>query len=363
MSRPLHIVSVNQDPGINPARKKGAAVHLRAMREAFRCLGAEVTEIDEPEPLRLREILPQSADCGPIGLIYERYALGRSEAARFASEQRIPYALEVNAPLAEEQATWRGKAESERDRNEDAITFGVAGFVAAVSSQVAAYAVARGAAPGSVFLCPNGIDTRLFKPSAVQGRSPPLRLPESAFVLGFHGRERPWHGFGLLVDATAELLKRGRRVHLLVIGSGDFSDLPRLPADRYTRVPWVTHDRIPAHIGLFDALPLSYPPDSPCYFSPLKLAEAMACGVVPVVPDLGDLPRIVHHDRNGLVYQAGDTRALVSALESLIDEPLLKSRLAVAAAESALSLSWERPALNILHHFGLARGVNPEAQQ
>ena len=363
MSRPLHIVSVNQDPGIDPARKKGAAVHLCAMREAFRCLGAEVTEIDEPEPLRLREMLPQCADRGPIGLIYERYALGRSEAARFAGEQHIPYALEVNAPLAEEQATWRGKAESEKDRNEDAITFGAAGFVAAVSSQVADYAVARGAASGSVFLCPNGIDTRLFRPDAVHKRSPPLRLPESAFVLGFHGRERPWHGFALLVDAMVELLKRGRRVHLLVIGSGDFSDLPRLPAHCYTRVPWIAHDRIPAHIGLFDALPLTYPPDSPCYFSPLKLAEAMACGVVPVVPDLGDLPSIVHHDRNGLVYPAGETWALVDALESLFDEPALKTRLGVAAAESALTLSWERPARHVLQHFGLARGGTPEAPQ
>ena len=159
---------------------------------------------------------------------------------------------------------------------------------------------------------------------------------------------------GLLVEATRALLHRKLPAHLLVIGNGEFSALSGLPEANYTRLPWVGHDQIPALIGRFDALPLTYPPDVPCYFSPLKLAEAMACGAVPVVPDLGDLARTVAHERTGLVYPAGDPDALVSAVESLIEDPSLKAGLAAAAAQAALEWGWDRIALRILDHFGLS---------
>jgi glycosyltransferase involved in cell wall biosynthesis len=353
MAGSLHIISVNQDSGIDVGRKKGAAVHLRAMREAFGQLGATVTAIDEDEPGRLQARLRREAGRQPPDLLYERYALGRSAAAAFAREHGIPYALEVNAPLAEEQERWRGQPEADRDRSEDAVTFAAAGFVAAVSSQVAAYSISRGARSDAVFVCPNGIDTRRFRPGVRSEHPLETTLPDNAFVLGFHGRERPWHGFGLLVEATRALLHREMPAHLLVIGNGEFSALSELPKANYTRLPWVGHDQIPALIGRFDALPLTYPPDVPCYFSPLKLAEAMACGAVPVVPDLGDLARTVVHGRTGLVYPAGDVDALVSAVESLIEDPSLKAGLAAAAAQASLEWGWDRIALRILDHLGL----------
>ena len=66
--------------------------------------------------------------------------------------------------------------------------------------------------------------------------------------------------FGLLVEATRALLHRKLPAHLLVIGNGEFSALSGLPEANYTRLPWVGHDQIPALIGRFDALPLTYPP-------------------------------------------------------------------------------------------------------
>jgi glycosyltransferase involved in cell wall biosynthesis len=354
MGRPLHIVSVNQDSGIDPARKKGAAVHLRAMRQAFAQLGATVTAIDENDLDRLRQRLRRAVGPDRPDLVYERYVLGRSAAAVFARDNDIPYVVEVNAPLADEQRRWRGQAESEDDRREDAVTFAAAGFVAAVSRQVASYAVARGAPAETVFVCPNGIDTRLFRPGVEPAQPLVAALPSGAFVLGFHGRERPWHGFQLLAEAAGVLLDRNFPVHLLVIGEGDFSALSGLPETSFTRLPWVAHEQIPSLIGRFDALPLTYPPETPCYFSPLKLAEAMACGAVPVVPDLGDLASAVVHGHNGLVYPAGDRHALVKSLASLIENPSLKSALADAAARSAHEQGWDRIARRILDHFDLS---------
>lgn len=356
MTAPLHIISVNQDRGISPARKKGAAVHLRSMRAAFRQLGAVVWEVDEFDGLKLRETLQGIARCQAVQLIYERYALGRSAAAQFALERDIPYALEVNAPLADEQQRWRGQPESDDDRTEDAVVFGAASFIAVVSSEVASYAQNRGGLAESIHLCPNGIDSVLFKPYSKAGSRARLKLPGESFVLGFHGRERPWHGFDMLVDVSKTLLKRFLPVHLLVIGEGEFKALHALPEGTYTRLPWMEHGKIPACISACDVLPLTYLQDAPCYFSPLKLMEGMACAVVPVVPDLGDLPSIVSHFHNGFVYAAGKREALVKTLLALFNDPALKSRMAAAAVETARSNGWDRIAGKVLDHFGLEYG-------
>ena len=99
MDGKLHIVSVNQDSLVTPRRRNGAAVHLNSMRRAFRQLGARVSEVDESDKDQTEEKLVRISENAPVSMIYERYALGRSCAARFARKRGIPYALEVNALL------------------------------------------------------------------------------------------------------------------------------------------------------------------------------------------------------------------------------------------------------------------------
>ena len=92
------MLSVNQDAGISPGRAKGAAVHLCAMREAFAKLGANCLGVDEPDDTRLTDTLHAAINQGPADLIYERYALGKSAASRFAVARGIPLVLEPNGP-------------------------------------------------------------------------------------------------------------------------------------------------------------------------------------------------------------------------------------------------------------------------
>lgn len=346
--RPV-VVSLNQDSGIGPGRAKGAAVHVDAMRVAFQNLGADCIGLDEPDDNRLLNSLKSLWATGPIDLIYERYALGKSTAAEFAAAHCIPLVLEVNAPLAEEQRRWRGSSDEANDLRRDAVAMNQACCVIAVSSEVGNYAIQRGASQGAVAVFPNGIDCSQFNASA---RDKSLRkelVPDNTFVIGFHGRLRPWHGFGMLVDVAEELLARGRSVHLLAVGEGDFVELERLPADCRTRVGWMSHQEIPKYVSAFDALPLTYQPDMPCYFSPLKLREAMACGVVPLVPDLGDLPMAVEHKKTGFVYDAGNADQLISQLEYLANNAEMCRTLGRNASVEASQHSWDRIAAYALN--------------
>lgn len=109
---------------------------------------------------------------------------------------------------------------------------------------------------------------------------------------------------------------------------------------------------MPLLVACFDILPLAYALDAGFYFSPLKLLEAMACGVVPVVPDLGELPELVGNGAAGLVYPAGSTPALVAALELLIGDEARRARLAAHCITLAQRRSWTAIASEAL---GLAR--------
>ena len=349
----MHVACVNQDPGVSTARKKGAGVHLRAMREAFAACGATVVPLDVDDEAKLATRL---AAAPPLDLVYERYAVGRIAASEFARERGIPHVIEVNAPLAEEASRWRGRAVSEEDRTRDAAMFSSATRVLAVSNLVADYARRRGAPAQAVEVVPNAVDARRFHPRAPDDELRARLIPAGRLVLGFHGRLRPWHGFELLARAFAELARRGVAVHLLIVGEGDFDEhLGGIAPSSVTRIEWVPHDEVHRYVACMDVLPLTYDDRTPCYFSPLKLAEAMACGAVPVVPRLGDLPHVVRDGRSGLVYAPGDVEALIDAIARLCDEPDLRRKLAADAVRQATEHSWEDIAGHVL---ALAREGN-----
>jgi glycosyltransferase involved in cell wall biosynthesis len=338
----MRVACINQDRGIAPGRRKGASIHLSSMQAAFRQLGAEVFVLHGTDD---QELVARLDEAGPFDLVYERYALGRSAGAKYAQRHALPHILEVNSPLEDEERDWRGRTVA-GVRESDELVFASATRVIAVSSLVASYAVDRGAEAERVRVFHNGVDANLFYPRRNGG---PLRselAPAGSFILGFHGRLRPWHGFDQLVLAVRHLIDREVPVHLVVVGQGDFEDHLKgtVPAERVTLTGWVPHEEMPRYVSTFDALPLTYATSKPCYFSPLKLPEAMACGVVPVAPAVGDLPEVIVHEANGLLYPHGDVLALTDALERLFKEPALRAALADEAVRTARETPWQASA-------------------
>lgn len=336
------IASVNQDAGIGSDSRKGAAVHVASMRRAFAEHGCSVLELDQKDAAALRAALERAHACGPLDLVYERYALGCDVASRFAREHDVPFVLEVNAPLLDEARAHRGRASSDADEVLEGEIFRSARRVLAVSRLVADSVRARGVSPARVLVRANAVDSARFVPRP--------RPADGPLVLGFHGRLRPWHGFERLVDCVGILLARGVDVRLDVVGEGDFDTLVtgRLPPGCVRLHGWTSHEQMPAHVARFDVLLLTYPPDAPCYFSPLKLLEAMAVGAVPVVPALGDLPCVVRDGVDGLLYPADDLVAAVERVAALAADPRLRRRLSENAVATARRRSWTSLAREVL---------------
>lgn len=349
----MRIVHLVQDRGIRPAAKKGAAVHVAAMCDAFAALGADVVRIHASTAEEARAHLERASLAGPVDVLYERYALGAFAGSVFASTARIPHILEVNAPLEDEAVRWRGAGGAALDREAEHQLFRAAHRVLCVSPLVAEYAKRRGADASSAWVCPNGVDAGLFRPidgmdAERQAWFPALERP---FVVGFHGRLRPWHGFDRIVASCREALAGGVNLAVLCVGEGDYAEVlgASLPKERWRHEPWCDQRELARWVAGFHVLPFGYDPDVACYFSPLKLREAMAAGVVPIVPDLGDLPEAVEHGRAGVIYRAGDDGALAAALTGLARVPRRRTKMALAAREVALDHSWEKIARNVLH--------------
>jgi glycosyltransferase involved in cell wall biosynthesis len=350
----MRLVHLNSDRGIHPSRKKGAAVHLAAMREAFLELGAEVVAIDEPDALLAREALSDTLRMGPLGLVYERLALGAFAGSEFALEHSLAHVIEVNAPLDEEQTRYRPEAQNLGDSERLKAALQAAHLVLCVSQDCATWARSRGARPAHILVAGNGVDPRRFHPGRRAEGLTAKSIPADAFVIGFHGRLRPWHGFERLVATVQALHERGLKVHLSMVGKGDFAEVigDALPTSCWSHIPWVDHEEVGAHVARFDCLPLTYDPNSPCYFSPLKLLEGMAAGAVAIVPDLGGLAETVQRGRAGCVYDPESLDELTEITAELCRDTQTRERLAEAGRRVAAEHSWSAIAGQVLMRCG-----------
>lgn len=67
--------------------------------------------------------------------------------------------------------------------------------------------------------------------------------------------------------------------------------------------------------------------------SPMTIAEAMAAGVPVVATQVGGVPDMVNHGETGLLYEWGNTYALIGFMRRLIEDPSLGNRLGHQARE------------------------------
>lgn len=204
--------------------------------------------------------------------------------------------------------------------------------VVTVSDRLGAYVRDRLGVPGNrVFTIENGVDTDRFSPpggggAGAGGTMPePLRdalaLPRDALVVGSVGRLETVKAYHRLVEALGLVRAGGRLarpVVLVIAGEGRERTALEAAAARLglgdaVRLPgWI--DDPPAIYRLFDVFAL--PSDSEGLS--MSLLEAMACGVVPVVTDVGANREVVGDALAGQVVPPGDVRALAHRLTATL---------------------------------------------
>ena len=292
--------------------------------------------------------------------IYERYALTAVAGSFVARRLGVPHILEVNAPLAEEEARYRGLRLGWLARRLEGWLLRRADRLVVVSRELAEYARARGVARERIVVLPNAVDPRIFHPRR-DGSSVRERYGlDGAFVLGFSGTLKPWHGLAHLVQALAQLRHSVPQVGLIVVGEGPGAaeaqaQVQRLGLEQHVHFAGsVPHAQVPDFLAACDVLVAPYGPLEDFWFSPLKVAEYRAMGRPVVASAIGQIRELPGEEAGIVFVPPGDEAALARALAELAADPARRARLSRAVVAGGIG-SWRDLTRRILTESEIAR--------
>lgn len=380
----MRIVYVSADRGIPVFGEKGASIHIQEMVRAFGKLGHEVRTLaarrgDGQDPaLPVEEVRTVVAGTDraekeraamaqadaiearllslhrdwPYDLIYERYSLWSAAGCRAARRLGVPVVTEINAPLVLEQAEFRQLICEDEARAIEAEVMAGSTALAAVSRQVGAYLAGVGADPARVHVIGNAVDTTHFHPLVPASQLP--TIPDDAFVVGFTGSLKMWHGVDTLLAAFRDFRAAEPRAHLLICGDGpkrgwiDGFVAGAGLDEAVTMAGWVDHADLPGLIARMDVATAPYPAAEGHYFSPLKLYEYLATGRPVLASAIGQTAELLSGSDAALLLPPGDTRALTSALRALCADPARRAAMSAASAAEGARHDWTHNAARVL---------------
>ncbi len=189
------------------------------------------------------------------------------------------------------------------------------------------------------------VNIDLFRPRPRSGPEWPDRPIRIAAMIR---TTTPYRGPKLTMELLRQASRRyGGRIEIVVFGTslGDsgFAELPRDFAWSFAGV--LTQEQVAHLLNEVDI----FVDFSSHQAMGLTALEAMACGAAVIVPERGGAISFARHEENSLVVDTSSREACWRALQCLIEDHHLRSRLQRNALVEIPSFFPERPAFNILN--------------
>jgi len=365
-------------------------IHIREMVKAFRDLGHQVrvvsligehTNVESEHArkwMKIKQMIPhityELAEIaynivGTLRLlkairefkpdfIYERYNSYTKAGLIAARKARLPFILEVNAPVAYERSKYsylQMKFPWLARYYEKKICSG-ADHVFTVSTALKEFLVKnRGVSAQKITVTSNAIDpVKYVKVNSGHVVREKFNLNRH-LIVGFVGSLREWHGMDLLMKVIPEVLQHHPQCHFMIVGRGELEEQfrnfikQRGIQDRVTLTGWVSHDEIPRYISAMD---ITLMPNSNFYGSPLKVLEYMAVGKPTIAPRLGPLEEIIQDGITGVLVEAGNEKALSNAILELLNDFKKRKKLGKNARKSVITnCSWKNNAEKVIEIY------------
>lgn len=249
------------------------------------------------------------------------------------------------------------------DRIERALP-GLVDTVSVASDGLRELCVGLGFPPELIVKVPVGAEISRFHPR-VDGRVIRERHdidgPIVLYVGQLHGAQYLEH----LLEAFVAIRARHPDAVLLVVGGGDrFGELHRLGEqlginDATVFTGAVSHEEIPSYMAAADVAvaPFEDTPQTRCK-SPLKVAEYLAMGKAIVGTAMGEVELMLGGGA-GLLYPAGDIRALAHNVCRVLESPDLRRELEAGARQRSEAVyNWRSSAESLLAGYEMALALH-----
>lgn len=187
-----------------------------------------------------------------------------------------------------------------------------------------------GVATDRVEVIHNGIDLEPFRAPDSHRRAAVredlgLGDDEVAFITVAH--VNPYKGHGHLVEAAADIVKTHPQARWLFVGSGRADEGVRKQIQgsglqEQVRMLGVRND-VPDLLNAADVFVLP----SLWEGCPLSILEAMAAGLPVIASHVGGVPELVRQGESGLLAGPGKAADLARAMQALLDDAVLRSRM------------------------------------
>ncbi|BCM89818.1 glycogen synthase [Abditibacteriota bacterium] len=263
---------------------------------------------------------------------------------------KLPLVVTLQGELTMDAAQIYQKHEGARDLMRSALNG--ADFVTGCSSQTVREAEEFMGKPfgerGQVLF--NGIRLADFEGVAPYSHPRP-------YILGI-GRHVEQKGFDVLLRAYARLLEtsKGTGTDLLLAGDGaSHQQLKELSASLGLdgRAHFVGRVDRPKAVALFKGCAFFVLPSR---HEPMGIVnlEAMAAGKAVVASRVGGVPELVFDGENGLLVEAGNVESLVTALQTLVEDPQKAADLGANGHERVRAFDWDAIAAQYLEIYNRA---------
>jgi glycosyltransferase involved in cell wall biosynthesis len=213
----------------------------------------------------------------------------------------------------------------------------------AISPEIASEWTSSGIPQNKVHLIPNSVDTTRFLPvdPAQKFRlRHKLDLPYSAIIAVYTGRLVSYKGLPLLLKVWKEISCKHENSLLLLAGTGGL-DIHNCESElrEYVKTNGLEHAirflgavrNVSEYLQAADLF--VFPSENDAF--PSSVVEAMACALPVITTPVGALKTIVSDRETGLIIQPGNHPQLFEALDVMLSDMELASRLGQAAWQTA----------------------------
>lgn len=192
-----------------------------------------------------------------------------------------------------------------------------------------------------VNVIPNGVDYNRFVPNVE-----PCGLVDTPDpIVLFTGRLVSTKGINFLIDAIPKILGK-EKAHFVFVGGGNpapykqYLEYKGINKSNYSFLGYVEKDS--DIVSLYSNASVYVAPT--LYENlPIRILEAMSCGIPVVATNVCAIPEAIVHDQNGILIPIKDSDALAEAVISLLADDAYRKKLGQNARQTVLEkFTWEQ---------------------